>query len=657
MKKKTIVSFLLLTACILFPGLQATAGVNPKPFVIPELRNWTGSEGTFTPTADSRIVYRANNNELAHIAQTLAADYQLMTGKTLSVATGKAKAGDIELILKKDKKQHKEGYTLSITDRVTITASTPAGLFWGTRTILQLSEQSSVHALPQGKATDYPDYGQRGFMIDCGRKYIPMDYLRNLVKIMAYYKMNTLHIHLNDNSFKSYFDEDWNKTQAAFRLECETFPGLTARDGSYSKKEFIDLQILAEENGVEIVPEIDFPAHSLAFSRYKPEIGSKEYGMDHLDLFNEETYKFMDALLKEYLEGPNPVFRGKRMHIGTDEYSNRDTAVVEKFRYLTDRYIKYVESFGKRACVWGALSHAKGKTPVKSKDVDMWAWYNGYAKPDDMIEQGYKLVSIPDRYVYIVPAAGYYYDFLNTEHLYNKWTPATIGDTTFQEKHPAILGGMFAVWNDHAGNGITVKDIHYRVYPALQTLAAKCWDGANVTLPYAAFNTKRLLLSEAPGVNELGRIGREKALVYEQARIAPNSTTPHTEIGYDYTVEFDLTGASENKGTVLFRSPNATVWLSDPITGTLAFSREDKLYHFRYDVRPGEKAHIRIQGNKQTTQLYVNDKLVDDLTIRRISFNKGKNEMAMVRTLVFPLAETGNFKSAISNLKVYNYFK
>ena len=86
--------------------------------------------------------------------------------------------------------------------------------------------------------------------------------------------------------------------------------------------------------------------------------------MDHLDLFNPKTYEFMDGLFKEYLEGEEPVFRGKRVHIGTDEYSNKDPKVVEKFREFTDRYIRYVESFGKQACVWGALTHAKGETPV-----------------------------------------------------------------------------------------------------------------------------------------------------------------------------------------------------------------------------------------------------------------------------------------------------
>ena len=168
-------------------------------------------------------------------------------------------------------------------------------------------------------------------MMDCGRKFIPMAYMRDLVKMMSYYKMNVLQVHLNDNGFKQFFGHDWNKTYAAFRLECETFPGLTARDGYYTKREFVDFQLDAAARCVEIIPEIDAPAHTLAFSHYKPELGSKEYGMDHLDLFNPETYTFMDALFKEYLEGEEPVFRGPRVHIGTDEYSNKKKDVVEKF--------------------------------------------------------------------------------------------------------------------------------------------------------------------------------------------------------------------------------------------------------------------------------------------------------------------------------------
>ena len=644
---------LLVIFCL--TGSLTRAAVNPKPFVVPELKQWTGKDGNFTPGKDARIVCTSQNPELLRIARMFANDYQQMFGQTLSVAQGKATSGDFVLSLSADKKLGEEGYAIKITDRVAISAPTPTGLYWSTRTLLQLAEQNQERSLPQGTIRDYPDYPLRGFMIDCGRKFIPMAYLQDLVKIMAYYKMNTLQVHLNDNGFKQYFEHNWDKTYAAFRLESETYPGLTARDGSYSKKEFIDFQKQAASNFVEIIPEIDVPAHSLALTHYKPEIGSKEYGMDHLDLFKPETYEFVDALFKEYLEGDNPVFVGKRVHIGTDEYSNAKKDVVEKFRAFTDHYIRFVEGFGKQAVVWGALSHAKGDTPVKSENVVMNAWYNGYADPATMIKDGYQLISIPDGLVYIVPKAGYYYDYLNEPYLYKEWTPAHIGKAVFDEKHPSILGGMFAIWNDHVGNGISVKDIHHRIFSPLQTLSVKMWTGAQTGIPYETFNEKRALLSEAPGVNQLARIGKKPELVYERSTVAPGSTSDYPEIGYNYTVSFDITGAKESEGTELFRSPNAVFYLSDPIRGMMGFARDGYLNTFPYKVNPGEKATIQIEGDNCSTTLRVNGKVVDEMNTQKLYFNAGKDSMNYVRTLVFPLEKAGNFNSKVQNLKVYNY--
>ncbi len=644
---------LLVIFCL--TGSLTRAAVNPKPFVVPELKQWTGKDGNFTPGKDTRIVCTSQNPELLRIARMFADDYQQMFGQTLSVAQGKATSGDFVLSLSADKKLGEEGYAIKISDRVAISAPTPTGLYWSTRTLLQLAEQNQERSLPQGTIRDYPDYPLRGFMIDCGRKFIPMAYLQDLVKIMAYYKMNTLQVHLNDNGFKQYFEHNWDKTYAAFRLESETYPGLTARDGSYSKKEFIDFQNQAASNFVEIIPEIDVPAHSLALTHYKPEIGSKEYGMDHLDLFKPETYEFVDALFKEYLEGDNPVFVGKRVHIGTDEYSNAKKDVVEKFRAFTDHYIRFVEGFGKQAVVWGALSHAKGDTPVKSENVVMNAWYNGYADPATMIKDGYQLISIPDGLVYIVPKAGYYYDYLNEPYLYKEWTPAHIGKAVFDEKHPSILGGMFAIWNDHVGNGISVKDIHHRIFSPLQTLSVKMWTGAQTGIPYETFNEKRALLSEAPGVNQLARIGKKPELVYERSTVAPGSTSDYPEIGYNYTVSFDITGAKESEGTELFRSPNAVFYLSDPIRGMMGFARDGYLNTFPYKVNPGEKATIQIEGDNCSTTLRVNGKVVDEMNTQKLYFNAGKDSMNYVRTLFFPLEKAGNFNSKVQNLKVYNY--
>lgn len=660
---------LALAACCMLSAGALWADINPKPFVVPELKTWSGAEGQ--TALSGRIVVK--NAKLKAVAAALAADYKEMFGKELTIVNGATKGGDVVLSLKKDKALGDEGYTMNVGSAVEITAATERGAFWATRTLLQIAEQHKDGNLPKGKTTDVPEYKLRGFMIDCGRKFIPMSYLRDLAKIMAYYKMNTLQVHLNDNGFRQYFGGDWNKTQAAFRLECDTYPGLTAKDGSYSKQEFIDFQKLAEQNGVEVIPEIDAPAHSLAFTQYKNEIGSKEYGMDHLDLFNPETYKFMDGLWKEYIGGKNPVFIGKRVHIGTDEYSNAKKDVVEKFREFTDHYIKYVESFGKQAVVWGALTHANGDTKVKNKGVLMDIWYNGYADPVEMKKQGYKLVSIPDGLVYIVPAAGYYYDYLNCQYLYEHWTPAVIGNKTFEENDPMIEGGMFAVWNDHAGNGISTKDVHHRVYPALQTLAVKCWTGKDTKLPYAEFDSKRVELSEAPGVNELGRLGKPGSVVLEKATVNAGETLNAEEIGYNYAVTFTVDGKQEANGTELFRSANAVVYLADPEQGKLGFERDGYRNLFNYRIPAGEKHTITIEGTNKMTRLLVDGAVKEELGPKTLYVMRDQDrahcqvkgtytyepvvyqptdQIYYQRTLVFPLRKAGNFKSTITNLKV-----
>lgn len=654
MNYKNITYSLCFLFVLLGSFFRVAQAQNARPFVIPELKEWRGGNGQFMPTETMKIVCSSSDPELGRIARLFADDYATMFGRKPQVTEGKGAAGDVILSLRPDKKLGDEGYTIRITDRVVLTAPKQVGVYWGTRTLLQMSEQSSDRQLACGELRDYPDYPVRGFMIDCARKFIPLACLEDYVKTMAYYKMNMFQIHLNDNGFKQYFEHNWDKTYSAFRLESDTYPGLAAPDGHYTKREFIDLQKLAESCFVEIVPEIDVPAHTLAFSRYKPEIGSKEYGMDHFDLFHPETYTFVDGLFKEYLEGDEPVFRGKRVHIGTDEYSNKKKEVAEKFRAFTDRYIRYIESFGKQACVWGALTYAKGDTPVKSENVIMSAWNNRYADPAEMIKQGYKLISIPDFMVYMVPLAHYYHDYLDTRNLYETWTPARFGKAMLTEKDPGILGGMFAVWNDLVGNGVSTKDIHHLVFPALQTLAVKMWTASAPSLPYAQFDEARQSVSEAPGVNQAGRLAQSPGLVYELASLKPDSGTPYREIGYNYLVQFDLEGADEDLGAELFRSPSAVFYLSDPIRGMLGFARDGYLNTFNYRVRKGENKQIGISGDERSTRLLIDGKVVEELNMQRQFYNGGKDSMDYVRTLVFPLEKSGKFESRISNVKIYS---
>lgn len=647
--------FRCMAAALTAATALAASAVNSKPFTVPEVRQWRGAEGILDITSSARVTY--SDPKLEDIARRFAQDYTALSGKTLAVEQSKARKGDINFKLKASKKSSGEGYDIDITDRVTVTSSAEEGARWGAMTLLQMFDQAP--GLPKGHISDAPAYGFRGFHIDAGRKYIPLDYLYNLIDVMAYYKLNELNLHLNDNGFTYFYDDDWDKTQAAFRLESETFPRLTARDGSYSKADFRDFQKYALSRGVEVIPEIDMPAHSLAFTRFRPSIGStpEEYGKDHLNIMSDETYGFIDSLFTEYLEGPDPVFVGSRFNIGTDEYSNRDSIVVEKFRYFTDRYIRFAEKFGKKAVLWGSLTHAKGQYPVKVDSVEMLVWSNGFANPQEMHDLGYQLVSMPDQILYIVPHAGYYHDYLDTRDIYDTWAPHDFRGFAFEEGDPQILGGMFALWNDHPTNGVTVKDIHHRIMHALPTVAAKNWSGSKVTVPFDEFSAKSAMLSEAPGVNYLSTYGAEPLDILEVANVSPSSVMPVAEIGYDYTVEFDVDGAEEAKGTVLFESPNSTFWLSNPVTGTLGYSRDDKLYYLRHDIRPGEKSHIKIQGDKDALRFYLNGKLVDDMNIRWWRQNENSRKIAEQRTLIFPLLRTGAFNSKISNLRVSNYLK
>jgi len=645
---------IFLAFSFLFFVVVSFASSEKKPFVIPELQSWTGAEGDLSLDNTLTIAYestKSDDKKMRSVVSQFSADLKTMFGVQAETTTGKAsfvvKMAPIAV-------DNKEGYEIEIGEQVVISANEPIGALWATKTILQMLEATEGKSLPKGKIVDYPEYPLRGFMLDVGRKFFTIDFLRDYVHFMSYYKMNTFHIHLSDNGFRQYFGNDWDETYAAFRLESDTYPGLAAKDGYYTKQEFIDLQILAEENGITIVPEIDIPAHTLAFTQYMPELGSEEYGMDHLDLFNPKTYEFFDKLFKEYLDGKEPVFRGEYVHIGTDEYSNKDKKVVEKFRYFQDHYIKEVEKYGKKAGVWGSLTHAQGETPVKVEDVLLDCWYNGYADPKAMIDLGYDMVSIPDGLVYIVPAAGYYYDYLNIAHLYKNWTPATIGNQVFEENHPQIKGGKFAVWNDHCGNGITEKDVHHRVFPAMQTLAVKMWTGKNTSLPFDEFNKQRLAISEAPGLNINATYkADENGVVLERDNLSADDTLPIPEIGYNYRVEFTIRAKNNINSTVLFESPNATVYLRHPKTGKLAYEREGYWSEFDYVVPNDYPVVLAIEGTNTGTKLFVNGQLVDALEKQYIEYNQsGKSKMAKIQTLVFPLAKVGDFEGAISDFTV-----
>ncbi len=686
-KKQWLFIFLMIIT-----ASTAMSQLNEKPFVIPSLQKWEGGKGQFRLQKSASIVYTESDSGTRKAAAILQADLTEAGYGSFKMQPGNSRTGDIVFTLLPvyDTGTGEEGYYFDVSDKIVISANTYRGLFWGSRTLLQLLEQNKG-GIPKGRATDYPKYAVRGFMLDVGRKFFSLEFLKRYVKLMAYYKMSDFQIHLNDNGFKKYFNNNWDSTYSGFRLESDTYPNLPTKGEYYTKNEFRDLQKMAQDYGVKIIPEIDVPAHSLAFTHAMPELGSKKYGMDHLDINNPKTYEVIENVFKEYLSGPDPVFAGDEVHIGTDEY---DKSEAESFRKFTDHFIRYVQGFGKKVRAWGALTHATGNTPVTAKDVTLNIWYNGYAHPVEMKKLGYKLISTPDGYLYIVPAAGYYYDYLNLPFLFRKWTPLQIGNVKFEEGDSSVVGGMFAVWNDVVGNGITAMDVHDRVLPALKVLSEKMWSNVTDTLNYSDFAGKARYIGEGPGLNMLGAIGGNdssdiilnaasgvfesggKALTGKlkfsnikkntrggayanQLSFRRNNSfieTPIEHIGYPYRIAFDLYPKPSSRNRVLFSDPvwNTSVELLPD--GQLAFFRENYKDTFNCKIPDGRWSSLELSGDRKSVSLHINGQLIQKLEGFKIPINE-KETMFRVQTLVFPLKQigspSGGVRGSIANIRIY----
>ena len=392
-----------------------------------------------------------------------------------------------------------EGYTMKITpERIEIAAGEETGRVWAMQTLAQLKAAGAK--APCGTIRDVPKYRVRAFMLDVGRMYHSMDFLYDLARTMSYYKMNTLHIHLNDNAGGKSPDK-----YAAFRLESETYPELAAKDGHYTKKDFRDFSLFCKRIGVTVIPEIDVPAHSLAFTRVRPDFASKKYGADHLDLDKSaEILAWLKPLFAEYMTGEKPTFIGPYVHVGTDEYNK---AEAEKFRAFADAMFKMVKGFGFKPCAWGSFDNAKGKTPVVAEfDITMDIWNNRYYHPESALTAGYSIVTIPDKIVYLVPFAGYYNDYFDCRKIYETWDPRVNWHYTVPNKYLNWLaGGKFALWNDLCGKKkdgtpYTEADNWDRIHPALQTFSQKMWCGSRPDVPWEKFAPIADRMEEPKGV-------------------------------------------------------------------------------------------------------------------------------------------------------------
>lgn len=679
--KTTITRNILVTV----PGQYTqTDDLNQEPKVIPSLREWHGRTGQFTLTATSRIVINpADVNDLQESAKQTKIDLHEISGFDLEIVSGIPAEGDIYLVLDSNLGSlGEEGYIFDADEYVSIKSSKVKGVFYGTRTALQILKQDEGNDnIPKGISRDYPKYETRGFMLDVARKFYTIDYLRDYVKLMAWYKMNTFQIHLNDDiDTASAIGEI-----SAFRLE-STVAGLTSTD-HYTKDEFRDLQQLGIDYGVNIIPEIDTPAHSGAFVKIRPDLGS----VTHLDIKNPESLIFVKELLDEYLDPSDPVFIGPDIHIGMDEYSTATQDDIEAFRKYTNDVIDYINTKGKHPYIWGGLKKYFGVTPINT-NATMHIWnVGGYGGAQQAIDYGFDIVNADSDALYIVPTG--YIDYVDPNKLYNNWEP-----NIFQREqislpygHPKLKGGIFSLWNDKAvENGLSMHDSHDRAFIPMQVLAEKMWSGTRDGNNYTEFKNRATKIGEPPNV-EIShnlKVGNAEGKVIEYTfedgyldgsgngfngegtnvtitdgrfgngvRFNGGTSyikTPLNALGFGWTASMWIKPDEDNPNdAVIMESPVGQLKLRQGDSGKLGFTKENYHNSFNYELPIDKWTHIVLTGDNVGVTLHVNgNEYVEQLGLDYLYGNHH------LQTFVLPIekigSETNSFKGVIDNLIVIN---
>src|SRR5437762_6105467 len=330
----------MLTALLLVATLDSGLAIVPRPV------RFTPRTGTFTLTAATVIVTDRGTRELGG---TLA-DYLFpATGYRLAVRAS-APAGTRVISLGLDttlKALRDEGYRLEVTPaRVTIRALRPAGAFYAIQTLRQLLPPAILREakvtgtawrMPAVSIEDYPRFTWRGMHLDVGRHFMPKEFVKKYIDLLALHKMNRFHWHLTE-------DQGW-------RIEIKQYPRLTLvgawrretivgrpdrRDstswrfdgqphgGFYTQDDIREIVAYAQSRFVTIVPEIEMPGHSQAAIAAYPELGNKgdtlspwtRWGVDE-NILNpgEQTIRFYQNVLTEVMA----LFPGHWIHIGGDE--------------------------------------------------------------------------------------------------------------------------------------------------------------------------------------------------------------------------------------------------------------------------------------------------------------------------------------------------
>ena len=556
----------------LFPEVE---NQNAEPKVIPSIQEWYGYDGEFKLTKNSRIIVKDGANLGADkIAKQFQEDMKEITGMELAIVSGQESDADDILIESEVEDTYTlgdEGYLLQADDDgIHIIGNGYNGCLYGAMTLEQVFyTQKDEFKFPKGIARDFSKYAVRGVMIDIARTPYRMDALEDIVKALAFYKINEVQFHLNDNRHvPGNADRDkyehWENVEGMFRLESDTFPSLKTTEkkndyynevfgGSpqYTKEEYKNLQNLAMDYGINPISEIDAPGHSLLFTKYVrnhldeaqkavPEIKGNINADKDWELLamtgekKDSAFAFMDALFDEYLE--EDVFLGDTVNIGAYEYWNINDqerpGVQEYIRKMADN----VKDHDKKVRMWGSTSQFfKNQDQAKAyNDIEIDFWSNSWENAANRIEQGYKVVNVDSFHLYGNPGRDKR-DVVNVEHVFNNWDPTVMTGSKVSKSEPNLLGAKTALWADIADMGVTERDNFERIMRQAAVLSEKTWGGTDETQTFEEYSFKYNRLQQGPGVSLGADVDSETGLVldYDFANVKEGKVYDASGNGYN----------------------------------------------------------------------------------------------------------------------------
>ncbi len=503
MKNRLIrVIFLTLFTIVLRALVMAQLPLIPYPAHVEE------SEETFSLAKQTTVYF--NNPALKPLLIRMAKEWQTVSGHPFNPMLHQSEAikGQIYVVLNhiSEASLGTEGYRLTIEkEGIQLSANTLAGIGYGLQTLSQFFDSMEANRLNCVSIVDYPRFAYRGMHLDVARHFMPIELVYRILDELERHKMNVFHWHLTD-------DQGW-------RIEIKKYPELTkiggfrenmehlhwderplsrldASDkigGYYTQKQIAEVVAYAAERNINIIPEIELPAHAMAALAAFPELSctGENLGVATGGVWpithifcpgKEETFSFLQDVFDEVMA----LFPSEYIHIGGDEADKTNWKKCERCQlrmkteglkdehelqsYFVGRIVKYLIERGKHPIGWDEILEG-GLAP--GAIVMSWRGEDGGIEAAKMHHQ-----------VIMSPGTHCYFDFYqgdpNNEPLtIGGYTPLSkvydfepIPKALTAEQGKYILGAQANHWAEFMN---VPADVEYMAFPRLSALSEVLW--------------------------------------------------------------------------------------------------------------------------------------------------------------------------------------